>query len=92
MSQLDHGRAADRVVTGLIEADIEIAFSLVDLAEERLGESDVECAGRVLHDADEVLLDIERRLDVMGREKGWPFDPLLGEVRRAIALAKSHVQ
>ena len=92
MSQLDHGRASERVVTGLIEADVEIAFSLVDLAEECLGEHDLECAGRVLHDADEVLLDIERRLDVIGREKSWPFDPLLGEVRRAIALARSHVQ
>ena len=92
MSQLDHGRASERVVTGLIEADVEIAFSLVDLAEQCVGGGDVECAGRVLHDADEVLLDIERRLDVMGREKGWPFDPLLGEVRRAIALARSHAE
>lgn len=92
MSTSDHRRVSDRILTELIEADIEIAFNLVDMAEDRLREHDLATAGRVLRDADEVLLDIRRRLAAMGREKGWPFDALLGEVHRAIALAKSHAE
>jgi len=90
MSQLDHRRAPERIHTEMIEADIEIAFSLVDMAEECLRERDVISAGHVLRDADDVLLDIRRRVAALGSEKRWPFDPLLGEVNRAIALAKSH--
>ncbi|MEP6756677.1 MAG: hypothetical protein ABJA67_14320 [Chthonomonadales bacterium] len=92
MSHLDHRRASDRILTEFIEADIEIAFHLVDMAEDCLRDRDFAGAVRILHDADEVMVDLRRRLDAMGSEKGWPFDPLLGEVRRAIALAKSHAE
>lgn len=92
MSQPDHRRASDRILNELIEADIEIAFSLVDMAEDCFGASDFASAERAIHDADEVLVDIRSRLDAIGKEKGWLFDPLLGEVCRAIALAKSHAQ
>jgi hypothetical protein len=87
--QLDHRRASDRVLTELIEADIEIAFSLADLAQECLHRRDPASAARVIRDAGEVLLDIQQRLEAIGAEKASPFDPLLGEVHRAIALAKS---
>ena len=90
MSQSDYRRVPERIPAELIEADIEIAFSLVDMAEECLRERDVISAGRVLRDADDVLLDIRRRVAALCSEKRWPFDPLLGEVNRAIALAKSH--
>lgn len=90
MPQLDHRRASDRILTELIEAGIEIAFSLVDMAQDCLDNNDPASAVRVIREADEVLLDIQHRLEAMGREKACPFDPLLGEVRRAIALAKSH--
>lgn len=79
-----------RILTELIEADVEIAFNLVDAAEECLSGHDLASARRVLHDADDVLLDIGRRMEAMGGEKGSPFDSLLSEVRRAIVLAKSH--
>jgi len=92
MLQPNPRRVSDRILTELIEADIEIAFRLVDMAEDYAREGEAESAARALHDADEVLLDIRRRLDEMGAEKGWPFDSLLEEVRRAIALAKSHAE
>jgi hypothetical protein len=92
MPQPNPRRVSDRILTELIEADIEIAFRLVDLAEDYVREGGLASAVRAIHDADEVLLDIRRRLDEMGSEKGWPFDTLLEEVRRAIALAKSHAE
>ena len=90
MSRPNYQRRSDRFLTELIEADFEIAFNLVDMAEEQFHEGDRAIASRALHDADEVWLDIQRRLYAMGREKGQPFDPLVGELNRAIALAKSH--
>ena len=92
MSRLDHRRASDRILTELIEADIEIAFHLVDMTEDCLRDRDFAGTVRLLHDADAVLLDIRRRLDAKGSEKGEPFEPLLSEVCRAIALAKSHAE
>ncbi|MEO8659194.1 MAG: hypothetical protein ABI693_12035 [Bryobacteraceae bacterium] len=92
MPQPNPRRVSDRILTELIEADIEIAFRLVDMAEDYVHDGDMANAVRAIHDADEVLLDIRRRLDEMGSEKGWPFDILLEEVRRAIALAKSHAE
>lgn len=92
MLQPNPRRVSDRILTELIEADIEIAFRLVDMAEDYVRNGVLASAARALHDADEVLVDILRRRDEMGQEKGWPFDSLLEEVRRAIALAKSHAE
>ena len=89
MPQLDHRRASDRVLTDLIEAGVETAFSLVDMAHDCLHRGDAVSAGRAIRDAGLALLDIQQRLDAMGRDKALPFDPLLSEVRRAIALVES---
>ena len=90
MSRPNYLQGPDGFLTELIEADFEIAFNLVDMAEERLSEGDSANAARALHDTDEVLADIGRRLDAMGPDKGQVFDPLLSELHRAIGLAKSH--
>jgi hypothetical protein len=83
--------ASERISRELIEADFEIAFSLVDMAHEETEEGDLASAGHALHDADDVFLDIERRLRLIKSPVQQSFDPLIGELRRAIALAKSRV-
>ena len=92
MSQPNPRRVSDRILTELIEADIEIAFRLVDMTEDYVRDGDLASAVLALHHADEVQLDIQRRLHEMGSKEGWPFDTLLEEVRRAIALARSHAE
>ena len=83
--------ASERISKELIEADFESAFSLVDMVHELTEEGDLASAAGALHDADDVVLDIERRLRLLKSSDQQSFDPLIGELRRAIALAKSRV-
>jgi hypothetical protein len=75
----------------LAEADFEIGFSLVDMAEEEAILGNYARADRILKDADNVFLDVQQilcRLTIVDR---GPFLPLLGELDRAIGLAKLHI-
>ncbi len=79
----------DRLRVEFVEADLEIGFSLVDMAE---GESichHPEVALKALKVAEDVFIDIEQRLKALAAESRH-FEPLVGELRRAIDLAKSH--
>jgi hypothetical protein len=76
-----------RVRVELVEADFEIGFSLVDLADSRPSE-----ASRVLADAEEVYADIQARLTGLPSTEGDSFKPLATELRRAIDLALLHTQ
>jgi hypothetical protein len=76
-----------RVRVELVEADFEIGFSLVDLADSRPSE-----ASRVLADAEEVYADIQARLMGLPSSEGDSFKPLATELRRAIDLALRHTQ
>lgn len=89
MSHAHGQRASERIPRELIEADFEIAFNLIDLGQAETQESDGAWAARAVRDAEEVLLDIERRLAILGTVERQPFDPLFGELKRQIALAKS---
>lgn len=91
MAETHDRQLSTRIRTELIEANFEIAFNLIDLAEERLHEHDPANAFRALLDAQAVFEDIQQRLDRIGSEKHLPFDCLVVELRRAIALAKSHL-
>jgi len=85
-----HGeRASERIPREMIEADFEIAFNLIDLAQ--TGQSDGAWGARAVGDAEDVLLDIERRLEVLENRDRLPFDPLLGELKRQIAAARCRV-
>ena len=86
-----HGRASERIPREMIEADFEIAFNLIDLGEMQIDQTDRAWAARAVSDAEDVLLDIERRLELLGTIERQPFDPLFGELKRQIALAKSRV-
>jgi hypothetical protein len=83
--------ASERISKELIEADFESAFSLVDMVHEFTEEGDLASTARALHEADDILLDIERRLQLIKSPDQQSFDGLMGELRRAIALAKSRV-
>jgi hypothetical protein len=66
----------------LVEADIEIGFSLVDLAESCPAD-----ALRLVANAEEVYEDARTRLTRLNDSERSNFEPLVGELRRAIDLA-----
>jgi hypothetical protein len=66
----------------MVEADLEIAFGLLDLAKDEWELGDQDSAVRALHDAEEVYKDIEKRLAALGAEGSAPFEGIVGELRR----------
>ena len=91
MSGAHRIRVAERITRELIEADFEIAFNLIDLSQAELERGDRPSASRALQDAEDVFLDIERRLALIGDLESRPFTPLVGELKRQQALAKSQL-
>jgi hypothetical protein len=82
----------NRVLTELIEADVEQGFSLVDMAEEEVALGNFEHGIRILQAAERVFTDIEQRLLPLKSADACPFIPVVGELRRAIESARSHIQ
>ena len=80
-------KVADRILVELIEADVEIGFRLVDEAKAYLLSGHPEFSIRVLQVAEDVVADIQRRLQRLGQSESWPFDPLVNELRDEIAAA-----
>ncbi len=81
----------NRMRVRFAEADFEIGFSLVDMAEAEAIFGNYAQADRILRDADNVFLDIQQILHRLKMPDGGPFVPLLGELRRAIDLARLHI-
>ena len=79
-------RASQRVTRGMIEANFEIAFSLIDLAQ--TNPDDHTWDAHALSEAESVLNDIERRLALQEPDERTPFAPLLEELKRQLARAK----
>lgn len=75
--------AAHRIPVELVEADFETGFELTDLADTRPSD-----AIRILADAEAVYVDILARLGRLEAPEGGSFEPLVGELRRAIDLAR----
>jgi hypothetical protein len=78
-------KIADRVRVQFIEADVEIGFALVDDVGRYRASGQPEFSSRALHDAEEILADIERRLERLGESESVPFHPLVAELRNQIA-------
>jgi hypothetical protein len=91
MSRVLGPGSSDRIAIELVEADCEIAFGLVDIAEMESDAGDPALAVRALDDADKVILDIEQRLIRLAERNRTPFEPLVCELRRQIKRARSHV-
>lgn len=90
MPRLDDSRLRHRIPVEFVEADVEIGFSLVDLAEDEFSVGNPAAASRALQDAEDILSDIQQRLLRLRTSESQPFGPLVGELRRAIDLAKLH--
>lgn len=80
----------NRIEVEFVEADVEMGFNLVDMAEAECGRGNPVLASRVLEDAEDVFDDIQRRLQRLDAGNQGCFGPLVGELRREIDLAKSH--
>ena len=89
MTDAYNHRASDRVRIELIEADVDMAFSLVDDAREEFHEGNAEFAHAALDHAHKVVRDIEQRLAKLDPEHRAPFGPLLDELRKAIQAAQA---
>ena len=81
----------DRMRVQFAEADFEIGFNLVDMAEGEAIRGNYTRASRILNDADNVFLDIQQILRRLTVSDQAPFGPLLTELDRAIGLAKLHI-
>jgi hypothetical protein len=81
----------DRMLVHFTEADFEIGFSLVDMAEGEVIRGDYSRACLILKNADDVLLDIQQILRKLTVPDRGPFGPLLRELDRAIGLAKLRI-
>ena len=78
----------DRVGVEFVEANVEIGFHLVDLAENEGKMGNLPVAFRILVDADAVYHDIELRLERSGPRERESFGPLVAELRREIDCVK----
>ncbi len=78
-------KVADKIAVQLIEADVEIGFALVDQVKVYQASGQPQFSSRALHDAKDVVVDIERRLGQLGDSESWPFNPLVTELRDEIA-------
>ena len=88
MAEFARRKVVEQVLIQLIEADVDIGFGLVDEAHAYRLSGQLEFCLRALHDASEIVADIERRLAEQGDSKAWPFLPLLAELRSQIAAAQ----
>ena len=91
MSRVARLGSSHRMAIELVEADCEIVFGLVDIAELESSSGDRKLAVRALDDADNVVLDIEERLVRLAERNRAPFEPLVSELRRQITQARSHI-
>ena len=89
MHEEPNHRASDRVRVELIEADVDMAFGLVDDAREQFQAGNVEFARAALDDAERVLSDIKERLGKIDAANSAPFGSLVDELRKAIRAAQS---
>ncbi len=80
-------KVADKIFVELIEADVEIGFALVDEAKAYRASGQPEFSSRALQSAEDILADIDRRLERLGDFESGPFHPLVTELRKAIAAA-----
>ena len=79
------GKLEDKILIELIEADVDIGFGLVDEARSYRASGQPELSSRVLQNAEDILADIERRLQRLGDSESAPFRLLVTALRNEIA-------
>ena len=90
MSHPINSAMRDRIEVGILEADVEMGFTLVDMAEAEWSGGDPSVASRVIENAEDVYRDIEQRLPRLGVLERVCFMALVGELRREIDVARGH--
>ncbi len=83
-----HRKAAEQVRIQLIEADVEIGFGLVDDAMAYRMNGRPELCSRALHDATDIVADIELRMQKLPAMDADSFLPLVAELRNEIAAVE----
>ena len=81
-------KLADKILIQLIEADVDIGFGLVDEAKAFRASGQPEFSSRALQDAEDIISDIEHRLQRLGDSESGPFLPLVTELRNEIAAVE----
>jgi len=89
MPDAQNHRSSERVRLDLIEADVDMAFGLVDDARDEFREGNQIYAQRALEDARRALADIETRLRELGSDRSSPFGPPVEELRKFINEAEA---
>ena len=85
MSHPRRSNVADKIAIQLIEAGVEAGFALVDEARACRASGQPQFSLRVRQDAEEIIADIERRLQRLGDSESRPFHSLITELRNEIA-------
>ena len=85
------GSPLRRIEVEFVEADVEIGFSLIDLAREEWQRGHTATVARVLHDTDDVLRDIEQRLCRLQNIDRACFGPLVAELFREVELVRTSI-
>lgn len=76
-----------RIEVEFVEADVEMGFSLLDLAKAESDEGNPAFAARAVANARDVVLDIEQRLLHLEAAARTPFSGLVAELRSQIECA-----
>jgi hypothetical protein len=77
--------ASDQMMVHLVEADVEIGFGLIDEAKAYRARGQAEFGTRALKEAESIVLDIEERLQRLGKAEAGPFHALVAELRNEIS-------
>lgn len=84
MSHLTRSELSNKILIQLIEADVEIGFGLVDEAKAYRASGQHDFSLRAIHDAEDIVADIEQRVGGLGHSESAPFGPLVTELRNEI--------
>jgi hypothetical protein len=86
--QRDTSGIGERVPRELIDADLSVAFSLVEMADSESRRDNGQLASQLLQKAERMLDDIRGRLLRMAASQRETFEPRCAELDEAIARAK----
>jgi hypothetical protein len=92
MPQRDTSGIGERVPRELIDADLTVAFSLVEMAEGESRGGNGQLAAQLLQKAQRTLDDIRGRLLRMTASQKEAFEPRCAELGEAIELASARGQ
>lgn len=88
MPQRDTSGIGERVPREIIDADFEVAFSLIEMAQSESNRDNKSLASQLLRRAEGMLEDIRGRLQRMTAAQRESFEKRCEELSRAIELAR----